>query len=440
MEKIFNELKTKNICGISEVKLISTFCLLSIIFLIFATAASATSYVASPEGRAIRVTLINQEPNPVDTGQYVKLRFRVENIGTDTAKNVVFEIMPKFPFSLDPGADAKKEIGTLEGVQTGNEAAELEYRLRVDKTAVSGSNEIVLRYNIDSGNWIQLPAFNVSIRRYFPGLSIESVSLQPEYIAPGSQANLSIQIKNLADSFMKDISVSINLSSSATPFIPIGSGTERKTYQIMPGEEKTFAFTLLASPDAALGIYKIPLLIIYKDDANNNYSKSDIIGVIVDSEPVISVNIYNTALYTSGTKGKVTFKIVNSGSGNANFLTMKIKESKDYKVLSDSEEYVGELSSDDYDTIDFTMFIEKTDKDYMIIPVTLDFSDTIGNHYEKDYEVKMPLYSSYELKKYGLSKGNSSIGIVIMLFIIVAGILIYRQRRKIKHGKSAKHD
>ena len=47
----------------------------------------------------IKVTLINQEPDPVAPGNTVDVRFRIENEGGGAAQNVEIKVVPGYPFS-----------------------------------------------------------------------------------------------------------------------------------------------------------------------------------------------------------------------------------------------------------------------------------------------------------------------------------------------------
>src|SRR3989338_11518034 len=51
----------------------------------------------------IVVRLISQEPDPVRPGEFVDVRFKLDNNGTGMAENVQVEILPEFPFSLYSG-------------------------------------------------------------------------------------------------------------------------------------------------------------------------------------------------------------------------------------------------------------------------------------------------------------------------------------------------
>lgn len=98
----------------------------------------------------IQIRQLKYEPYPVNPGEYFSLWIKVENIGGLT-KNAVFELNPKYPFSLDTNEDAVRDFGQLSSVPV-----ILEYKIRVDKDAVEGVNPIELKYSTDSNseNWI----------------------------------------------------------------------------------------------------------------------------------------------------------------------------------------------------------------------------------------------------------------------------------------------
>jgi len=100
----------------------------------------------------IQVSQLKYEPYPVNPGEYFTLWIKAENTGSELTENAVFELIPKYPFSLDANEDPVREYGKL-GAE---EPVVLEYKIRVDKDAVDGTNEIELRYNTeaDENSWI----------------------------------------------------------------------------------------------------------------------------------------------------------------------------------------------------------------------------------------------------------------------------------------------
>jgi hypothetical protein len=111
----------------------------------------------------LKTTFVNQNPTSAVTGEYVDLLFKIENLGTEDAENVTFELLPQYPFSLDPGVSAKQYLGTITGLQRGDNAYLVKYKLKVDKDAVEGDNEIKIKYSYGDGNAYDVQTYNVSV-------------------------------------------------------------------------------------------------------------------------------------------------------------------------------------------------------------------------------------------------------------------------------------
>ncbi|MCX6819572.1 MAG: hypothetical protein NT129_06270 [Candidatus Aenigmarchaeota archaeon] len=111
----------------------------------------------------LKTTFVNQDPYPAETGGYVNLLFKLENWGTNKAENVTFELLSKYPFSLDTGVSAINELGTVGGSQTDENAFLIKYKVRVDKDAVDGENKIGVRYTYGNSMSYTLGTFNVTV-------------------------------------------------------------------------------------------------------------------------------------------------------------------------------------------------------------------------------------------------------------------------------------
>ncbi len=112
---------------------------------------------------SLKTVFVSQDPYPAEPNSYVNLLFKLENWGTVKAENVVFELVPEYPFSLDQGASAIIELGTVNSLQTNTNAILLRYKLKVDKDAVEGDNEIGIKYGFGDGSFFYVKTFNVSV-------------------------------------------------------------------------------------------------------------------------------------------------------------------------------------------------------------------------------------------------------------------------------------
>jgi len=111
---------------------------------------------------SLKTTFVNQDPYPADPGSYVNLLFKLDNWGTEKAENAVFELLPEYPFSLDTGVSATKELGTINGVQINQNAFLIKYKVRVDKDAIDGESEIGVKCTYNNGA-VVTGKFNVTV-------------------------------------------------------------------------------------------------------------------------------------------------------------------------------------------------------------------------------------------------------------------------------------
>src|SRR3989344_8468779 len=124
----------------------------------FAVLAAQTTYRPA-NIYDIAVTLINQEPDPAEPGKYVDVRFKFDNNGSGEARNVIVELLPEYPFSLDSGVSPARNIGTIQSMQKGDVGVIVKYRLIVDENAVEGGNDLRVRYKIEGYSWIEPEEF-----------------------------------------------------------------------------------------------------------------------------------------------------------------------------------------------------------------------------------------------------------------------------------------
>jgi len=383
----------------------------------------------------IKVTMVNQEPDPTNPGNYVDVRFKIENIGYSEAQNVKLEIMPRFPFSLEPGISAVKDIGTLQSRQIDDKAVIVKYRLLVDKNAVEGDNEIKVRYKVNDYGYVELDPFLISIMTPDAIISVDSISSDPQMIKPGSDAKLLIKLTNIADSLLKDVKVNLDLTD--VPLVPSGSTNELIIKQMDAGETKNFQFTLAAKPNADSAIYTIPMVISYKDNLGNPYTINNMISAKIGDTPDLIINLESTDIFKSDMKGTVSVQFVNKGVTGVKFVFVKLNPSDRYEIIGLDEAYVGNINSDDYETADFKIYVKPSNVGQDItLPISIEYKDANNNVYKVEKELKIRVFSDDEAKKMGLMTKDGTLGIIITLVIIVAGVFIYlRWRKKSKKKK-----
>lgn len=106
--------------------------------------------IQAVNAQMLRVTFLNQDPDPVKSGDVVELRFQIENLREETRENVKVEIVPEYPFSLYE-TGGLKDLGRIMGREMGADAVAFKYKLKVDTDAADGNHPILLKmYDGDS--------------------------------------------------------------------------------------------------------------------------------------------------------------------------------------------------------------------------------------------------------------------------------------------------
>lgn len=262
-------------------------------------------------------------------------------------------------------------------------------------------------------------------------LSITSVDTIPNQIAPGKTAQLIVEIENDEDKTIYDVSISLDLKD--LPFAPSDSSAEKSVEKIREEKIKTIYFRLIALSNAESGIYKIPVKLTYEKD-NEIVTKSSLISLIVNSEPVLSVE-HQDSLVLKGQKNTITLKAINKGLSDIKFLEIEIRQSVAYSILSSKKAYIGDLDSDDFDTNDFELFIKANAPSLIIIPVTLKYKDVINDDYSKDFSVVLRAYSKEEALRLGLIKKKRTTATLFGIVVLIILYIVYRKIRKRRRKK-----
>jgi len=383
---------------------------------------------------------LNQNPDPAYPGDYVELRFKVQNLGEEVAEGVKFEIMIDFPFYLDAANSAVQELGDLTPGHRGQDAHILFYKLRVDENAVEGDNEVRLKYYSTQTGWISLKPFIVRIETNDTMVVVNEVLINPA-VQAGKPFDLIIKIKNLADSTVKNIKANLELlrplSSSTTasyedlPFSPYDSSNEQFIELLQGGETGEAIFKLIPDTDAESKPYKLLLTLSYSNAVGTTFEDTHTIGISVDDDPRILLNLEDIEVYESNKKGSATFSISNIGTSQIKFVVVEILESDSYKVLSSEKVYLGNLESDDYETAEFKLFLTGQGDD--LFKLKLSYTDNYNNELMNLFNIPITLYSDSEVKTYGLSDKNKSrtVFLVIVLAILVGyAYRVYKKKKK----------
>jgi len=412
-----------------RILIVSVF-LISIIFILSSFVSAGLNAVSEASTPQLKVTLQSQSPDPVEPGQVLTVKFKIENEGKETSSDVIVKLKPGFPFSLH-GDVAEKNIGKLRASSTGADAVIVSYKLKVNSGAVEKDTELeldiisgggVISYNDDE--------FLIDIQTHDAVLDITSIKAEPSQVAPGETAQVHITIKNLADSLLKDIKFDLDFSGSGLPLAPYQSSSERRIAQLDSGFQNSLTFTIIASPDASPGLYKIPLVIDYKDEKANSFNESDLLAITIGDSPKLRPFIKKSTVLKSASPGKLTIGLANAGTNNLKFVELFILPSDDYELISTSDYfYIGDIDSDDTESEELDIYINKKVEE-LNVPVKLKYNDANNKPFQQEFDLKMNVYSSSQLVKFGIIEGSKIGFYIVIILLIFAGYFYYKRYYK----------
>ncbi len=255
------------------------------------------------------------------------------------------------------------------------------------------------------------------------------VSVNSGSFAPGEQGIISLEIENERDHDMRDVSIVLDLSDDNLPIAPVDSSASVFVDELDVGDDERIEFSLIVLPEAALGVYKIPVLVTYTGYNDSLYEIEEMISLIVASEPKLSLRIDDPD-FIIGDFADISIGIVNEGLSDVKFLKVKIEESDFFDVLSNQEVYVGELSSDDFDRVDFKLLLNDPLAS-ISIPITLEYYDSTNKFYSHGDSLRISVYSEKEAEALGLLEvQRSKWWIFALLFVILMIVRKVKKRKR----------
>ena len=263
-------------------------------------------------------------------------------------------------------------------------------------------------------------------------ITIKDVSSSPDEVEPGEVFDISIEIENVYEFDTENINLRLDLSN--VPFAPFQSSSEEFLDKLDEGDEEDFEFKLIALPEAESGIYKIPVEITYEDEDGKNLSKSELISVIVNSAPELKVSLEDSVIFIKGQENIFSIRIVNSGLADVKFVYLKASEVNGVDFISETEQYIGDIDSDDFDSVEYQIRIDRNlGSDKIRIPIILKFKDSTNKEFTETKNIEFNVYTLKEAQEKGLV-AKPTYTLYLIVGVVVIGFFGYRfyKKRKLK--------
>jgi hypothetical protein len=376
-----------------------------IAMLMFAMVPTTFVYAQS-ETPDLTATLLYYEPVPATPGSLIDAYIQIENDG-NTARRVTVEFVDNGPFSIDSASDRIRSTGSIPS----HESFLLKYKVQVGKDALPGTSNIKIQYSIEGGSNVQTMLLPIDIQGSTASLEVQHVVLTPKTFAPGTAGKLTLTLRKL--------------DLAAVDMAPIGGTNQQRFVDLQANENKEFTFELAPSPNIAAGVYKVPVIISFKDQKGTEYDMTEYIGIPVGVEPELLVYFDKTSIASKTKTGEVTIKFVNKGLSQIKFLDMQVVQNNDVQVSSETDRiYVGNINEDDYQTADISL---KVAKDTVSVPIRVTYRDALNREYETT--INLPLKT---VNQPSTSSTNWS---TILLVVVVVGTLSYFGYKRFRKQK-----
>jgi hypothetical protein len=315
-------------------------------------------------GADLVVDAVNYTPAPALPGEYLSLYIHLKNDSKYLAENVQFELDlsggterdTDYPFSLGTGVSKEK---TIAGIQP-HKTALLEYRVRVDPSALDGDYSIVFKFK--EAETQKEYRYTVKVLSRKP--DIEVVEADETVVSPGQTIELGLTLRNTGSGLARDILIGLEEDRTVTTggivvereFSALGASFA--FVKSLEADKEARAKILLAvNPDAEQKTYMVPLKIKYKDTNANSYTTTTYIGLKVTQEPQLDAVVSSVEpLAFPGGTSEVTVDLFNVGIGTAKYVVAEI--ATEAGELEQEKVFIGTLEADDFDSFKVKLRLE----------------------------------------------------------------------------------
>ncbi len=261
---------------------------------------------------------------------------------------------------------------------------------------------------------------------------LSAISVNAEYISlyPGEEGRISMELKNNNNFDAEFVSLSLNLEK--IPFITVGS-SEKSIDELDEEDKEKIVFNIKPSTSITPGDYEIPYVLKYTNsDTNVIFTKTGSFGIKINAKTELDFSVVpNNNILNQ--KGKITLKIINKGLGEVKFVSVQIFP-QGYELFSSDTVYVGNIASDDSDSVSFDVFFKTLSP---LIYAKINYKDLDNKDQIKTINIPVNVYTQEKAIELGLiKKSNNVFYLGIVLFLLVLWF-IYRKikKRNKKNGR-----
>ncbi|MGM5479849.1 MAG: COG1361 S-layer family protein [Nanobdellota archaeon] len=349
-------------------KIIVLFALTMVIAGLFAGSA----FALESQGDQLRITLLNQDPDPVQPGEYVDLRFKIEKTGDGVFENITFMLPERHPISFDESADQTQTIGDWAGYMDDEEYYILHYEVFISENTVEEEYELPIRMSTNEFTLEKKFTLRVDEKTEVD-FDVGAVQTSPETLYEDSEDNkVSVDLLNTGDDTAQQVIVDLKLPDGFDS--SYGYSTRDALGTIAQGASGTADFYIDIAENIASGSHTGTLEITYTESDDTDKIKKTIdipFDIPVHGKPgfVITNQSFTSSKIESETSSQMYVTVKNTGEKSAKSVSLRIyKEASQPFEFDKKSDFIGHLEPGESGTavLDFTVDEQATPKEYLL--------------------------------------------------------------------------
>jgi len=273
------------------------------------------------------------------------VKISISNGGSSSTGNMIFEIVPNYPFEAVSGEDYTQSVA-LNSFQSGSDAKILTYKLKINKDATQGTYYLTIKYYLEgSENSSVSQTVGVSVGN---SQSVEIIHIDKTVLIPGQQSGMKFVINNVGGSTLRNMK--FYWKNDNNIILPVGSDNTQYIKYLDVGGNVELNYQVIADTSATAGLYPLNLYLSYTDPATNNVTTvNTIAGVYVGGSTDFDV------AYSDSSTGTTSFTVANIGSNPATSVSVSIPEQRSWRVTGSNSVIIGNLNKGDYTVASFKL-------------------------------------------------------------------------------------
>ena len=319
--------------------------------IMFAMCLSFTSFVVadSNDFAYLDITLLNQDPDPAEQGEYVDLRWKIVKNGGEVMEDITFNLELEYPFFFDKIDDAEKKIGSWKGYSDDEEYYILHYKVRVDDEALEDVYDVNLKITHDVDGLYTTRDFEVEVGdKTEPEFVLGTLVTSPiKLLADTDENQLQVTLENIGDEDAETVRMELELPEGFTP--TYGYSTRANLGTIDAGSSEIGTFYVDLDETISQGEYEGMISIHYKEanDDDNEYRIVKLpLSIPVNGKPMFSIESVKTIpeKVREGNNVKLLLTVKNTGTKEAESVSIRaFKESSQPFEFEEKSDFIGKL-------------------------------------------------------------------------------------------------